>query len=66
MILEENYKEEIRLKKNNCAVNIMKCYMDILYGEKRKKIFTIKEKKQNKNMLDTVVKEIDELIGEII
>ena len=63
--LNSNYAEQIRIKKNICAVNIMKVYQSILYKEK-KIVRTAVMVELDKCMLKTIADELDKLIMEII
>ena len=65
MSLDDYYKEKIRIKKNQCIVEIFEKYREILYG--RKKIVpTLETKKYDEIILITIAKEIDKLLNEII
>ncbi len=61
MSLDEEYTEKIRIKKNNCIVNIMRCYLDILYNRK-KIVQTDHTKILDRDMFRTVEKEINKLM----
>ena len=64
MSYDEAFDEKIKLKKNKCIVNIMKCYQEIKYNGK-KVSRTIKNRTNDEKMLKTIIKEIDELFKEI-
>ena len=64
MSYDEAFDEKIKLKKNKCIVNVMKCYQEIKYNGK-KASRTIKNRTNDEKMLKTIIKEIDELFKEI-
>ena len=65
MSAEEEYREFIRIKKNIFVLNVMRKYLEIMY-DRKKCVHTEYTKSLDKEMLKTLVQELNKFMEDFI